>query len=161
MESPDRLSAEVGSRPEQAGVPVGWFARHHASVHLLALVLVSGCAAATWWQVSRALGGNGLSWVYVFEWPFFGGYSVFMWRRLLREAKGREPWRVSPDSWLAVPPPTPEEEHAEAERLWAYNRYLAELALADQVKALAPGERRHQLARRKALDRGGERDHTW
>ncbi|MGH9070906.1 MAG: hypothetical protein ACRDX8_07040 [Acidimicrobiales bacterium] len=124
----------------------GWFARHHGSVHLLALVLVSGCGAATWWQVNRALGGNGLSWAYVFEWPFFAGYAVFMWRRLLREASGRPQWRVSPDSWLAVPPPTAAEEHAEAERLWDYNRYLAELAVVDQAR---------QLARRRSVGPGG------
>lgn len=149
MEGSHRLKAERAAQVEDGLLsgPSGpvvrfrrWFALHHGSVHLLALVLVAGCATATWWQVGRALSGNGLSWAYVFEWPFFGGYAIFMWRKLLREAQGRPPWRVSPDSWLAVPPPTPAEEHAEAEALWAYNRYLAELALAD--RALEMGRRR-------------------
>jgi hypothetical protein len=30
------------------------------------------------WQINRALNGNRLSWAYVFEWPFFGGYAVFV-----------------------------------------------------------------------------------
>lgn len=38
------------------------------------------------WQVHRALGGNELSWAYVFEWPFFAGYAIYMWWKLLHEA---------------------------------------------------------------------------
>jgi hypothetical protein len=29
-----------------------------------------------------------LSWAYVFEWPFFAGYAVYMWRKLLRDEAG-------------------------------------------------------------------------
>ena len=51
----------------------------------MAIVFVPGCVALTWWQASRALGGNTLSWAYTFEWPIFGAYAVFMWWKLLHE----------------------------------------------------------------------------
>jgi len=47
----------------------------------------------------RARSGNTLSWAYVFEWPFFAGYAVYMWRKLLRAEAG-EPARsdhLTPD----------------------------------------------------------------
>jgi len=76
---------------------------HHArtsrralSLHLTALVVVPGCLAMGWWQTTRALSGNSLSWAYTFEWPFFAAYALYMWWKLLHE----EP---APD---AAPPAT-------------------------------------------------------
>jgi len=40
---------------------------------------------AAWWQLHRALAGNGLSWAYTFEWPFFGLYAVVTWWRLVHD----------------------------------------------------------------------------
>jgi hypothetical protein len=37
------------------------------------------CALAFWFELKRALGGNGLSWAYVFEWPLLGAFAVYMW----------------------------------------------------------------------------------
>jgi hypothetical protein len=49
-------------------------------------------AAAFWgmlwlgdWQYHRALGGNGLSWAYTFEWPLFAGFAVVFWARTIRD----------------------------------------------------------------------------
>ncbi|KUL30507.1 hypothetical protein [Actinoplanes awajinensis] len=53
-----------------------WIARH-----LLALVLTAGCLGLGWWQFSRATNGNSLSWGYMFEWPVFAGFVVFIWIR--------------------------------------------------------------------------------
>ncbi len=55
------------------------------SLHVALVVFVPGCVALTWWQVTRALGGNTLSWVYTVEWPIFAGYAVFMWWKLVHE----------------------------------------------------------------------------
>ena len=51
--------------------------------------------SATWWQANRALGGNGLSWFYTFEWPIFAGIAVAAWWHLIHEdpedrPRGRE-----------------------------------------------------------------------
>ncbi|MGH9130687.1 MAG: hypothetical protein ACRDWV_03230, partial [Acidimicrobiales bacterium] len=138
----------------------------NASVHLLGLLLFCGCGFATWWQVGRALGGNGLSWAYVFEWPFFAGCSVWLWRKLLREGKPAKVHSPAYKRWLGTPPPTPVEEQREAERLWAYNRFLAELSLEDQLRQLSGAEERRRRgigagraqlsgARQRALDETG------
>jgi len=58
-------------------------------VHLAALVVVPACIALGWWQVTRALDGNSLSWVYSVEWPFFAGYAIYMWWKLTHEEPGR------------------------------------------------------------------------
>jgi hypothetical protein len=49
------------------------------------VVIVSGCALAAWWQATRALGGNGLSWLYSVEWPIFGLIAIAGWWQLVHE----------------------------------------------------------------------------
>jgi hypothetical protein len=79
------------------------------------------CVPAFVFETYRAVGGNTLSWAYVFEWPILGGYAVFMWRRLLREVSGEqrsvEPDDLSPD---------------ELEALDKWNEYLREVHKADR-----------------------------
>ncbi len=41
------------------------------------------CALAFWFELKRALGGNGLSWAYVFEWPLLGVFAVYMWWNII------------------------------------------------------------------------------
>ena len=62
-----------------------WLSPRAVLFHLELLVVVAACAAATWWQASRALGGNGLSWFYTFEWPVFAGIAVAAWWHLIHE----------------------------------------------------------------------------
>jgi DNA-binding transcriptional regulator of glucitol operon len=59
-----------------------WMARH-----LLALVLTAGCLGLGWWQFSRAADGNSVSWGYMFQWPVFGGFVVFVWWREIQMFK--------------------------------------------------------------------------
>lgn len=37
------------------------------------------------WQYHRALGGNGLSWAYTFEWPLFAAFGIVFWARTIRD----------------------------------------------------------------------------
>ena len=65
-----------------------------AKLHLTLVAAVSLCLAAFWFEVRRALGGNELSWAYVFEWPLFAVFAVYMWWTTLhgnRRRKGRAP----------------------------------------------------------------------
>jgi hypothetical protein len=62
-----------------------WFSPRAVLLHTELLVVAAGCAAATWWQASRALGGNDLSWFYTFEWPVFIGIAVAAWWHLIHE----------------------------------------------------------------------------
>jgi hypothetical protein len=66
--------------------------------HALAALLVLASAGLTWWQVTRALGGNFLSYGYAFFWPAFAIFVVMIWVREMRLALGRVP----------EPPPRPE-----------------------------------------------------
>ncbi|HEV3187362.1 MAG TPA: hypothetical protein VGZ04_04860 [Acidimicrobiales bacterium] len=51
--------------------------------HLTLLVGLALCALAFWFELGRALGGNALSWAYVFEWPLLAVFAVYMWWKLL------------------------------------------------------------------------------
>jgi len=116
-----------------------WFSRRAVLLHLTALIVVPGCLALGWWQLSRALSGNELSWAYAVEWPIFAGYGVYMWWKLVHE-QPTEPPAAGP----AGPADRPEaegparidadEEEDEDEELAAYNRYLADLSAADERK---------------------------
>lgn len=91
------------------------------ALHVITIVCVTAFCLLARWQVHRALSGNELSWAYAFEWPFFAGYAIYMW------------WRLLGDDERALPPPSDRER----EELEAYNRYLAGLAARDR----RPGRR--------------------
>jgi len=57
--------------------------RIHSGLLLAEILCVSGFIV----ELFRAETGNGLSWAYVFEWPLFGGYAIYMWRKLLKESR--------------------------------------------------------------------------
>jgi len=82
-------------------------------IHVGLVIAEVFCATGFSFEIYRARSGNTLSWAYVFEWPIFAGYAIYMWRKLLKDAKGGE---KSP----AVT------EHAEPtdQSLERYNEYL-------------------------------------
>jgi hypothetical protein len=97
-----------------------WRSRRAWRLHATLLVVVPGCLAAGWFELTRALAGNELSWVYVFEWPFFAAFAAHLWWRLLREGEdaGLAPTPRTPDA-AGDGPPDPQLE--------AWNEYLARL----------------------------------
>jgi|GEM_PF-1852637 len=62
-----------------------WFSRRAFLLHAEFAVLGVGCLAAGWWQATRALAGNGLSWFYSVEWPAFAVIAVIGWWHLIHE----------------------------------------------------------------------------
>ena len=68
-----------------------WFSRRALKLHAVMLIVIPGFAALCIWQIDRALGGNSLSWAYVFEWPLFAAYAVYMWWRILHEKPDAAP----------------------------------------------------------------------
>jgi hypothetical protein len=80
----------------------------HFGLVLAELICISGFSV----ELYRALAGNALSWAYVFEWPLFGGYAVYMWRRLWREEVGVSHPRTGSNSATTL------------DSLAAYNEYL-------------------------------------
>jgi hypothetical protein len=110
------------------------------------ILLVATMAGLTWWQASRALSGNTLSYVYAFEWPILAGVVVYMWWDMLHDRAGRVGRSGQVESAAgpsmngssngagahANGAATPKQTVAndgdeEDEELAAYNRYLAEL----------------------------------
>jgi hypothetical protein len=89
-------------------------------LHAGLVAAVSISASAFGIEIVRAIGGNTLSWAYVFEWPLLGGYSIYMWRRLVREERG-----------TAAPRPVARPADGDEVALAAWNRYLADLHAFD------------------------------
>ncbi len=80
--------------PDPAGVGLArpgrrvwsrWFSRRALLLHLEVVIVAPGCAVAGWWQATRALAGNALSWVYSVEWPIFALLAIAGWWHLLHE----------------------------------------------------------------------------
>jgi DNA-binding transcriptional regulator of glucitol operon len=121
-----------------------WLSRRAIKLHVVILIVVPAFLALCLWQISRALGGNSLSWAYVFEWPLFAAYAVYMWWRFVHEAAqdgspgdtaaadtGGQDAAAAPNA-VIPPPETPQEVEEDAE-MAAYNDYLAQLAERDKA----------------------------
>jgi hypothetical protein len=87
-------------------------------LHLGLVLAETICTSAFIIELLRALSGNTLSWAYVVEWPFLGGYAVYMWRKLLAE-----------DSAGPATPPAPLVD--DDPQLVAWNEYLAQVHARD------------------------------
>jgi hypothetical protein len=75
-----------GGRDIRLRVAMGrFFTRRCIALHMVTLLLVSSFLLAAWWQYECARGGNGLSWAYVFEWPAFAVYAIYMWWQLIHD----------------------------------------------------------------------------
>jgi hypothetical protein len=117
-----------------------WFSPRALKLHAVILVVVPAFMALCVWQIYRAVGGNSLSWAYVFEWPLFAGYAVYMWWRILHEkpevhdgeAVSRDVHSNAASPSQAVPPAPANAAEDDAE-LAAYNDYLARLAEQDRA----------------------------
>src|SRR3974390_2812753 len=117
-----------------------WLSRRALRLHAVILIVGPAFMALCIWEISRAVGGNSLSWAYVFEWPLFAGYAVYMWWRFVHEdpdsspATGTTVGRPAPapargPASEQTPEPTPEESSRQRDddaELAAYNTYLAQ-----------------------------------
>jgi hypothetical protein len=126
-----------------------WFSARAFKLHAAAIFVVAACAVLGWWQFTRAIGGNTLSWVYTFEWPFFALYAIYMWWKFLHEplsetravevAATREREQQQRQQAASVERTIAEkvdeigfDPYDEADpELAAYNRYLASLHRSD------------------------------
>lgn len=111
-----------------------WLSPRALKLHAVILVVVPACMALCVWQINRALGGNSLSWAYVFEWPLFAGYAIYMWWRFVHEKPDAPAVAVGAENGQAAEEgPSSAQAAREETELAAYNQYLARLAERDRA----------------------------
>lgn len=143
--------------------PVQWHSARSLLLHLALAAALPMCAAAAWWQVERALAGNTLSWLYVFEWPAFAALSVWFWWVMVTAPSRRRSEAATSGSAAPAPVslvgrgsrgreliarrsvPPRWEPASESAPLRAYNSYLRQLA--DRPSG-APAPRRPRVTTR-------------
>ncbi len=119
-----------------------WLTPRSMLLHLAVLIVAPGCLIAGWWQMTVALSGNYLSFVYTVEWPVFAVLAVVMWWQLINEDPGqireRKQKRGSGESSSPSERLAPEEVTSQVatgdDELDAYNGYLASLAARGRSK---------------------------
>lgn len=109
--------------------------------HVFAVVAVWGMLWLGDWQLHRALGGNGLSWAYTFEWPLFSAFGIVFWARTIRdEFRSRRGLDLATGKRIPPRPAVPvlpdgigtrqidrPADDADDSELTRYNAYLARL----------------------------------
>jgi DNA-binding transcriptional regulator of glucitol operon len=111
-----------------------WLSPRALKLHAVILVVVPAFMALCVWQIYRAVDGNSLSWAYVFEWPLFAAYAVYMWWRILHETPDAAPDAAAENGHVAAVPAPPDAPEAQEDaELAAYNEYLARLAEQDRA----------------------------
>jgi hypothetical protein len=92
-------------------------------LHLTLAAGLALCLGAFIIELMRALGGHSFSWLYVFEWPLFAGFAIYMWWNLL-QGYDRAP-RASTSASSSPPSVTPDTD------LDAWNVYLQVMEAAE------------------------------
>lgn len=117
-----------------------WLSRRALLLHLAVVVWTPACVVAGWWQATRAMDGNALSYVYSVEWPLLAIGGVVAWWILVHTdpdtVGARAQRRAQADAGATgttlravAGPATPERRRdQEDEALAAYNDRLAALA---------------------------------
>lgn len=54
-------------------------------MHVALVVWMAACSLAAWWQVTVALGGDRLGYVYAVEWPCFAIFGAVVWWHQLHD----------------------------------------------------------------------------
>lgn len=111
-----------------------WLSRRALYLHLAVLVAFPGCLVAWWWQVTRAFGGNDLSYLYAVEWPIFALIALYLWWSLIHTdpetvgLRAQEKALEEAKQAGAVAPPAVRHRDEEDPALAAYNDHLARLS---------------------------------
>jgi hypothetical protein len=117
-----------------------WFSRRAITLHLAVVVWVPGCLLAGWWQVTRALGGNGLSYLYSVEWPVFALVGIWVWWSLVHTdpatvgARAQRAMTAARSEQGQTEPVVERRREDEDEELAAYNDRLAAMAAEGRPK---------------------------
>jgi hypothetical protein len=97
-------------------------------LHLTLALALALCIGAFWFEVRRAMGGNELSWAYVFEWPIFAVFAVYMWWTTLHQNRRRR--RAAAQPKVVAP------EHVQMLKNW--QEHLRTMAAAEAEPPTSP-----------------------
>jgi hypothetical protein len=124
-----------------------WWTKRAIGLHVTIMIVIPTFSGLFWWQVQRVRQGNTLSWAYVFEWPFFLGYAMYLWWKLVHEPQED---MASTTSLSSNPKPLSsrsadrkskrliareEKDRQSDEELLRYNDYLASLRRESSEKS--------------------------
>jgi len=62
-------------------------AQREFRLHLTLAIALPLCLAAGAFELTRAMSGHEIGWIYAVEWPLIGAYGVYLWWRLLKETR--------------------------------------------------------------------------
>ena len=102
-----------------------------ARLHIPFVIGVPGCLFAGWFELTRALAGRQVAWVYAFEWPLFAILGTYIWWRTFHESAAMPTRPAVPDDPRAIDQLDP--------GLVAWQEYLVQLHAADPPGG-PPGE---------------------
>lgn len=117
-----------------------WFSKRAIGLHVLIALWVPGCLLAGWWQVTVALSGNALGYLYSFEWPVFAIFGMIAWWHAIHDdpsaigSRALARARASAEEQSPAVPVIERRRESEDADLSAYNDYLAELAKKNRAK---------------------------
>lgn len=80
------MSAPSGATPRQRV-----WTRQNLRYHAAFWPAIAFCLAAGWFELTRALHGHTLAWVYTFEWPLFAVLFAWMWWQVVTGWEVRRP----------------------------------------------------------------------
>jgi multisubunit Na+/H+ antiporter MnhE subunit len=110
-------------RPAASTAPTRLRGSDAIRLHLTLAGGLALCIGAFIIELLRALGGHSFSWMYVFEWPLFAGFAIYMWWNLL-QGNDRVPRSSSTKS-------SPQTVEAPVEGLDEWNLYLQVMEAAE------------------------------
>ena len=113
-----------------------WLSVRTIVLTLVMILWVFACLFAGWWQATRAMDGNALSYLYAVEWPVFALAGVVVWWLVLHTApvtaEEREERRAFEAEQREATQAAKRRPDEEDDALRAYNDHLAELARSDR-----------------------------
>jgi hypothetical protein len=117
---------ECGDTPPTTQEPVRLTGSDAFWLHFTLVAGLTVCCGAFAFELWRALGGHTFSWMYVFEWPLFAAFAIYMWWNLL-QGRDRVP---RPSSKSSTSPASDRPD----EKLEAWNRYVRRVEADDEAR---------------------------
>lgn len=138
-------STEATASGPRSGQPIRLRGRDAVRLHLTLAAGLALCSGGFAFELWRALGGHAFSWLYVFEWPIFAAFAIYLWWYLLHGYdRVRRPHPATPGVLAGRDDKTVAAgggfgtggEAGTDEQLQAWNRYVRDLQAGESAEPL-------------------------